>query len=132
MIVADPAPTAVTSPVADTVAAAALDELHVMTRPVNTLPSEAFVTAVSCTVSPTFIEGDDGVTVTELTGGGFTVTDAVPVLPSDVAVIVADPALTAVTSPVADTVAVEALDELQLTGRPVRTLPWPSVVAAVS
>jgi len=59
------------------------------------------------------------VIVTDCTAGaGFTVTVVLPLLvasKSDVAVIVADPAAIAVTSPAGDTVAIAVLEEDQLT-----------------
>lgn len=55
-----------------------------------------------------------------------------PVLPSLVAVIVAEPAATAVTSPDADTVPIAVLLELHVTTRPVRTLLLASRVTAES
>ena len=64
-----------------------------------------------------------GVTATLPTGINVTVTEAVPDLPSLVAVIVAVPAPTAVTVPVDDTVATALLLVVQTTVRPVRTAP---------
>ena len=59
-------------------------------------------------------------------------TDAVPLLPSALAVIVAEPAATAVTRPLPLTVAIVALLVAQLTGRPASGLPAESCGAAVS
>jgi hypothetical protein len=73
-----------------------------------------------------------GVTVTLPTGIFVTVTADVPLLPSLVAVIVADPAATPVTSPVALTVAIGGAPELHVTTRPVSTPPIESSVVAVS
>jgi len=132
VIVADPAVTPVTNPAGDTVATlgALLD--HVTLRPVSTLPAESLVTAVSCSVDPTFTVPEDGETVTAATGTTMTVIAAVPLFPSLVAVIVADPTATAVTRPLADTVATAGalLDHAML--RPARTLPAESLVVAVS
>ena len=61
-----------------------------------------------------------------------TVTLAVPLCPSLVAVIVGDPAATPVTSPLALTVAAAVLPLVQVTARPVSTLPAASFVVAVS
>jgi len=97
VIVTEPAATAVTNPVADTVATpvALLD--HVTTRPLSVLPTESLVVAVSWSVLPISRLPDDGVTVTEFTGMSVTVIVAAAVLPSLVAVIVAEPVATAVT-----------------------------------
>ena len=76
---------------------------------------------------------DEGVTVTEATGTGaaeMVITD-VPVLPSLVAVTVAAPTDTAVTSPFASTDAA-ALSDDQVTARPVSTLLLASFSVAVS
>jgi hypothetical protein len=72
------------------------------------------------------------VTVTVATGGITTVTPAVPVFPSTVAVIVALPGPTPVTTPVLLTVAI-AWDELvQATVRLVSVFPFASFGVAVS
>src|SRR5207244_2779326 len=88
--------------------------------------------AVSCTVPPTYIFGVVGLTVTDATGTFATVTLAVPLCPSLVAVIVTAPAATPVTSPVADTVAIAAFELVQLITRPLSTLPAASLGVAVS
>ena len=95
VIVVAPAPTAVTRPLASTVAAAVLLEVHVTTRPVSTLPLASLVTAVSCCVDviPRTRLAEDGVTVTVLTGATVTVIEDVPVFVSLVAVIVGHPLL---------------------------------------
>src|ERR687888_1744553 len=73
-----------------------------------------------------------GLTVTDATGTSATVTLAVPFLPSLVAVIVAVPAATPVTSPLELTVATEMLLLDQVTVRPVRALPAESFGVAAS
>lgn len=75
------------------------------TRPLSTCPPLLRAIAVSWTVPPTMTLGDAGVTSTAATGSGKTVIVAVPVLPSLVAVTVAVPAETPVTTPVWETVA---------------------------
>src|SRR3989449_941127 len=99
VIVADPTATPLTSPLPLTVATAALSLDQEITRPDNGLPFASLGVAVSCTVAPCWTLAGDGLTVTEVTGTVDTVTDAVPLCPSLVAVIVAEPAATAVTSP---------------------------------
>jgi hypothetical protein len=74
-----------------------------------------------------------GLTVTVATGIGVTVSVALPLLPSLVAVIAAVPAPTAVTRPVVGfTVATAVLSELQTTKRPLNTPPLASNVVAVA
>jgi hypothetical protein len=73
-----------------------------------------------------------GASVTEDTGTSVTVIVDVPLFPSLVAVIVAEPGATAVTSPEAETVAsAVALDD-HVTVRSVSTLPPASRTVAVS
>lgn len=62
----------------------------------------------------------------------MTVSVAVPLTLSLVAVIVAEPATTAVTSPDPETVATEVLLETHDIARPVNTLPFASRVTAES
>jgi hypothetical protein len=72
-----------------------------------------------------------GVTVTDATGC-VTVTVAVPLFPSLVAVMVAVPAATPVTSPLPLTVAAALLLVAQVTTRPVSAFPAESRGVAVS
>src|SRR5207302_66719 len=75
------------------------------------------------TVAPPGSAGAGGATVTAATGTGVTVTVAVPLCPSLVAVIVALPIVTPVTRPVVETLATaEALDA-HVTVRPVSVFP---------
>jgi hypothetical protein len=127
-----PTAIAVTNPLGETVA---LLLAHVTTRPVSTLPFAARVTAVACVVWPGWRVDAPSDAVTVATGmacGACTVSDAVPVLVSLVAVIVAEPAAIAVTRPVGDTVATEVLLLVHATARPVSTLPAASRVTAVA
>src|SRR6266581_3182960 len=64
--------------------------------------------------------------------GGATVMAEVPLFPSLVAVIVADPAVTPVTNPVPFTLAAEVLLLDQVIDRPVRMLPFASFNVAAS
>src|SRR5207237_655083 len=132
VIVADPAATPVTSPLLLTVAAAVLLLCQVTVRPVSVLPFASLRVAVSCCVWPSFSVADAGATVTEATGVCTTVMADVPLWPSLVAVIVADPATTPVTNPLALTVAAEVLLLDQVIDRPVRVLPLASFNVAVS
>src|SRR6059058_6071227 len=65
-------------------------------------------------------------------GGSSTARAALPTWPSLLAMMLALPADTAVTSPAADTVATAVFDEDQLIARPVRTLLFESRVVAVA
>src|SRR6059058_5396500 len=132
VIVAVPAALPVTSPLAVTVATAVLLLPQLTVRPDNGLPLASFGVAVSCTVWPTCTDAVLGLTVTDATGTVLTVTVAVPLCPSLVAVIVAAPAVTPVTSPPALTVATPVLLLPQLTGRPDNGLPLASFEVAVS
>lgn len=114
MIVAEAAAMPVTTPFEFAVAAAALLVDQAILCPVMTLPRASLTVADSVTVAPTVIDAVDGDTVTVVTIGGgggaeVTVILADPLLPDDVAVIVADPADTPVTSPFPFTVAYEPL-----------------------
>jgi hypothetical protein len=132
VIVADPAATPVTTPLKETVAMPVLELDHVTARPVNTLLFASRVVAVSCVVCPTVTLAVVGATLTDATGTGVTVTLDVPLFPSLVAVIVAEPAATPVTTPLDETVAMLVLELDQVTARPVSTLLFASYAVAVS
>src|SRR5207249_4880894 len=103
----------------------------VTSRPGAGLPLTSVGAAVSCAVWPAGTEADAGLTVTEATGTA-TVMPAVPLCPSLVAVIVAEPAATPLTSPVPLTVATDVLLLAQVTTRPDSGLPLASFGVAVS
>jgi hypothetical protein len=133
VMVAEPALTAVTRPLELTEAIPPLELVHVMVRPVRMLLFASRVTADSCTVPPTVRLGAVGDTVTVATGtgaGAVTVTADVPVCPSLKAVMVAEPALTAVTRPLELTEATPAFELDHEMARPVRMLPFASRVTA--
>jgi hypothetical protein len=132
VIVAVPIATPVTTPLDETVAAAVLLEVHVTSRSVTTVPFTSFTTALRATVVVAGTLADGGETATLPTGINVTVTEAVPVLPSLVAVMVAVPPPTAVTVPLDDTVATAALLVVQTTVRPVRTTPFWSFSTTLS
>src|SRR5438552_13508807 len=124
VIEAKPAPTAVTSPLGLTVATALLLDAHVTVRPVTTLSLVSLRVAASCCVAPTWRLAFAGLTVTDATGTCLTVMAAVPLWPSLVAVIVAEPAATAVTTPLARTDATAGALLAHVTERPVSDVPW--------
>src|SRR5437016_5514215 len=132
IVTGPPDATPLTSPLPFARAIALLLDCQVTTRPVNGLPFASLGVAVSCTVLPTATPAVAGVTVTDATGTGVTVMAAVPLWPSLVAVIVAEPATFAVTSPVPVTVATGVLVLAHVTERPVRMLPLASRRVAVS
>src|SRR6266550_2787800 len=132
VIVAEPATTPLTSPLELTVATEVLLLDHVTVRPVSGLPLASFGVAVSWTVWPTGTLADAGLTVTELTATFDTVMLALPLCPSLIAVIVAEPTAAPLTSPVLVTVATELLLLAQATLRPVSGFPFASFGVAVS
>src|SRR6266849_6248731 len=130
--VAVPAATAVTRPVPLTVATAGSALVQVTTRSVSGFPAPSRAVAVSCPVWPTVSPRLGGVTLTGATGTGVTVIVAEPLWPSLVAVTVAVPAATAVTRPVALTVATAGSALVQVTTRSLSGFPAPSRAVAVS
>src|SRR5438874_3237546 len=132
VMVAVPAATPVTSPLLFTRATAVLLLDLVLPRALSGFPLASFGVAVSCTVAPCCTLAGDGLTVTEATGTAVTVMLEVPLLPSDVAVMVAEPAVTPLTSPLPPTVATDVLLLDHVTTRPVSTLPLASFRVAVS
>src|SRR5438309_2164435 len=133
VIVAEPTTRPVTSPLAVTVVTAVFELPHVTVRPVSGLPFASLGVATSCTVLPTCTLAPAGFTDTEATGAGAgTVMAAVPLCPSLVAVIVAEPATTPVTSPLPVTVATAVFELPHVIVRPVSGLPFASLGVAVS
>jgi hypothetical protein len=131
VIVAVPATFPVTSPLALTVATDVLLLAQVTLRPLSGLPFPSFGVAVSWTVLPSFTDADAGATVTDATGTKVTVIVAVPLLPSLVAVMVAEPAAAPVTRPLLVTLATDVLLLAQLTAR-ASGLPFASFGVALS
>src|SRR5205809_908412 len=132
VIVAEPAVTLVTRPLPLTVATLGLLLVHVTVRPVSVPPAESFGVAVSCTVCPTVRLVVAGEIATEATGTVVTVSAAVLLLPSLVAVIVAEPAATPATRPLPLMVATLGLPLVHVTIRPVSVPPAESFGVAVS
>jgi hypothetical protein len=133
VIVAAPVLIAVTTPALETVATAVLSELHAILRPANTLLLASSVVAEAVVVPPTAIDDAASETLTEATGTGVTVIVDVPLSPSLVPVIVAEPGVRAVTTPVVGfTVTTVALFEAQATGRASRRVPCASFSTAAA
>jgi hypothetical protein len=126
-----PTATPVTTPVVLTVATAMLSEDHVIDLPTRTFPPASFVVAVAWVVLPTPIVEDASDTVTDATATDATVTVADPLWPSMVAVMLAVPAPTPVTTPALLTVATKELSDDQPTVR-VRMFPLASLAVAVA
>src|ERR1043166_6665963 len=131
-MVAEPATRPLTRPLELTVTIEVLPLVHETARPVSGLPLASLGVAVSCTVWPCWMLAEAGLTVTELTGTFVTVIAAVPLCPSLVAVIVADPGARPVTFPFTSAIATEVLLLDQVTVRPESGLPFASFGAAVS
>ena len=131
-MVAVPGATAVTTPVDVTVATDASLVDQRTTRPTRGLPDASSGCASSCAACPTTSDCEDGFTWTEATGTADTVTDAGALLPSAEAVMSAPPGESAVTRPLALTVAIPGLLLDQVIGRSARALPAPSRASAVN
>lgn len=132
VIVTVPAATPVTTPVEETVATPGLLVDHATTRPVSTLPLASLTVAVSVTVAPTNTAAGDGVTVTLATVMIDTLTGAVPVTPSHVALTVAVPAPTAEATPNWSTITTEVLLDAHVTRQFVTTAPLTSFTTALN
>jgi hypothetical protein len=133
-----PAATAVTKPADETVAAAVLELDHEIVRPDKVFPFASLSTAAACVVCPVVRLDELSVTVTEATGAGggggavVLVTPALPIFPSLVALMVALPAASALTSPAADTEAMVGAELLHVIVRSVTTAPVESLTTAVA
>ena len=143
VIVAVPAPAAVTvtvAPLAVLTELAALSantavllETQLTLRPMRVAPLASLGVAVKTCVAATITGVVGAERMTLATATGSTVIELVPVLPSLVAVIVTGPpAVTAVTSPFASTVATAGVPELHVTVRPVSEFPAASLGVATS
>jgi len=133
VMVTAPATTPVTSPLLFTVAIVLSLDDQLIARPVKGLPLASRGVAVSCTVRPIATVPELGVTVTAATGASVTVTLAVPLCPSLVAVIVTGPpAATPLTSPLPFTLAIALVLDCQVMTRPVNGVPFASRSVAVS
>ena len=121
----------VTKPADDTVAFSVSDDTHVTVGLTIVLSFASFTVGVSVAVSPNEAKlrlvGDS---VTE-SGTRSTVTDAVALADSDVAVFVAVPFATAVTNPAVETVALVVSDDAHVTVAPAIVLSFASFTVAV-
>src|SRR5207237_6485037 len=104
-----------TSPRLLTVATAVVELDHVTGRPESGFPPASLGVPVSCTVWPACTDAEGGVTSTVATGTFVTVIDEVPLFPSLVAVIVAEPGVTPETRPLLLTVATAGFERDHVT-----------------
>jgi hypothetical protein len=132
VIVAVPGATPVTTPALDTDAAAVLLDVHETVRSVTTIPFTSFTVAASVVVLPAMTLAVVGATATLPTGILVTVTVELPLLVSLVAVIVAEPEATPVTTPVDETVAAAVLLDDQATARSSTVTPFASFTVTLS
>jgi hypothetical protein len=135
VMVAVPCLTRVTSPLEETVATAVLDDDHVTVTPVTGLPFASRSAAVTCALfpgRPVIADGESAIDATGPGGGAVTVALTVDVTPLADAVIVADPCLVSDTIPDDDTVAIDVLEEDQVSvGGVVISAPVESLSTAV-
>lgn len=129
VIVAVPTAMPRTEPVELTVAIDVLLDVHVIGSPVTVLPDQLRIVAAACVVPPTATEATetdivDTPAVTEIV--------ADPDCPSLVAVMVALPGPTAVTTPAEDTFATPLLLVFQATARSVSWFEFASSTTAVA
>jgi hypothetical protein len=106
--------------------------LQFTTRPVSTFPAPSETTTLNCVPVPTDRLLVGALILTDATGTWTTVMVTEDACPSLVAVIVAEPALAPVTSPVPFTAATDGPLLLQVIVWPVITAPLASRVTAVS
>jgi hypothetical protein len=130
VIVAEPALTAVTLPVPETVATAVFDEIHEIERPLSALPDASLTVAASWKVAPPESEAEFGETVTVATGTAVTVRLAAPVTPSLAAEMLAVPAATVVTRPTSETRATFVFELVHVIARFATTVPLASRTVA--
>src|SRR5204862_120910 len=130
--VAAPTTLAVTRPLGDTVPTVGALEVHATGRPVSVRPLASLSVTISCAALPSGSVHVAGPTTTDAPGTSVTVTAALPVFPSLVAVTVADPAAPPATCSVAPTggLAVAGVPDTEATGRgPTAPPPFGSVAS---
>ncbi len=126
-----PSATVVTSPADETVATDAADVVQVTVAPDIAVPPASFTVALTVAVSPIDSKASEVVVNSTVDATRLTVTDAVALPEPEVAVMVAVPSATAVTSPADETVAIDAADVVHVTVAPGTPTP-PTVTVAVS
>ena len=124
-------PTEVTRPADETVATDAADVVHVTVAPETAFPPASFTVAVNVVVLPIDTKASEVVVNSTVDTTWLTVTDAVALPKPEVAVMVAVPLPTTVTSPADETVATDAADVVHVTVAPGTPTP-PTLTVAVS
>jgi hypothetical protein len=133
LMVVLPAATLEARPCAFMVAAAALNDVQVTVVVMSwVLLSLKVPVAVNCLVVPTAMLEFAGVTAMETRVAAVTVSDAVPLTPPDVAVMVAVPVPVVLANPVASMVATEVEDEDQVREVSNCVLPSSKLATAVN
>jgi hypothetical protein len=135
IMLAEPAPAAVTMPLELTAAMVAFELDHETARPVRTFPFASRRVAVALAVCPMTSEAGVSVTDTLATatgGAAITLRLASPRTPSLVALITAVPGTHAEIIPASDTLAIAALELSQAIGRPARGAPSASLGVATA
>jgi hypothetical protein len=132
VIVAEPAATAVTMPVASTVATPALLVVQMIARSVSGFCAASYATPVSGALVPATASTCDGRTTTLATGVLFTVIAAIPDFPFALAATCVEPTARAVTTPVVDTTAIAGSFTDHTTDASGRSLPVASCTCAWS
>src|SRR5690349_10782215 len=129
-----PGTSAVTRPVCDTATAVALLVVHTTARPGIAVPRLSYAVATRLVPAATTRSTLSGSIFTDATfaGAGTTVTLAIPDFPSTVAATFTCPALTPVTTPLSETVAMPGFALAHTTRRSRRTVPPTPVTSASS
>ena len=123
-----PTPTAVTTPVDDTVATLGEPLLHAMVRFPSTAPNASSAIAVNTVSLRVVSVNRSGVTRMDAIGTAATTTLTEALRPSLVTVTVVLPGATALTTPVPETVTIPVMSERYATGLPLRTFPAASKI----
>ena len=132
MIVAEPSATEVTSPAGETVTTLGVADVHVTVAPGITVPPASFTVAVSVAVSPIDTKESELGDNSMVPASGEIVTVPDPLAEPEVAVMVTEPSVTAVTSPVEETVAMVVADVDHATVAPEIAVPPASFTVAVN
>lgn len=131
VMVVEPAPVLIASPVESTVATVPDVDDQVTDGNACVLPSSKLPTALNCSVVPSAIDGFAGLTAIEIKCAATTVNTVLSLSEPTVAVIVVEPAARVVVNPDPSTVATEVEDEFQVTP-PLKSELVPSLYVAVA
>ena len=131
VIIVEPTPTPVASPLFEIVAKPWLLEIHVKLKPEIGIPLASVAVPANCWVWPTWMDGADGVTVMESTVG-VTVSVVSPFTLPMVAVIMVEPSEMPVVSPSFVTVATFGLLDVHVKVTPGIESPLASIAMATN